>query len=90
LALVWRLIKDRKIENKEKLRILADFDKVLGLDLEKTRGIKITQEIKKLAESRENARKEKNWEKADKIRKEIEKQGYKIEDAPEGPKIKKI
>ncbi len=51
---------------------------------------RVPQKIISLKERREKYRKEKNWQKADEIRKEIEKMGYKIEDTEEGAKIKKI
>ena len=45
--------------------------------------------LKKLVELREKYRKQRNWQKADEIRKEIKKLGYQIEDTPEGSKTKK-
>lgn len=50
---------------------------------------KIPKKITELANEREKYRKEKNWEKADEKRKEIEKLGYEIEDTSKGPEIKK-
>ncbi len=52
--------------------------------------IKIPEKIKKLVQKREQARKQKNWKKADVIRKEIQKLGYKIEDTKKGTKLKEI
>ena len=62
----------------------------MGFIFEKKEGIKFDQEVKKLVEKREEYRKQKQWELADKIRKEVEILGFKIEDTPAGPKIKKI
>jgi len=73
---------------KEKYKLLLEFDKVFGLDLDKIKEIKIPAGIKELAEKREKYRKEKNWKKADQIRKEIKKLGFEIEDTPKGPKIR--
>jgi cysteinyl-tRNA synthetase len=84
LALVWTLIKEEKI-NKE---TLLDFDKVLGLGLNKVKKQFVPVKIKELAEQREKYRKEKNFKKADLIRKQIEKQGYLIEDTDKGPNIR--
>ncbi|MBU2634890.1 cysteine--tRNA ligase, partial [Patescibacteria group bacterium] len=69
LALMWNLIKDNKIPNKEKYALLLEFDKIFGLNLDKVKKPRVPQKIKKLAEQREKYRKEKNWKKADKIRK---------------------
>jgi len=35
-------------------------------------------------------RQQKKWKKADEVRKEIEKLGYRIEDTKKGPKLKRI
>ena len=90
LALAWDLIKDNKIKNKEKYELLLDFDKVLGLGLDEIEEEKIPKEIKELADLREKARKEKDWKKADELRRELKNKGYVLEDTGQGPKIKKI
>jgi len=68
------------------ISLVESFDKVFGI-LKKDE--KVPEGIKKLAEQREKARKEKDWEKADKIRDEIKKKGYVIEDSDTGARIKK-
>jgi cysteinyl-tRNA synthetase len=90
LALMWKLIGDQKISNKEKYKILLDFDRIFGLGLERVKRIKIPQEIKELVKIREEYRKEGEFEKADEIREKIKEMGYWIEDTKEGPRIKKI
>jgi len=84
LAFIWKLIKENKVSK----QTLLDFDKVLGLGLDKVKKLKIPEKIKKLAEQREKYRKEKDFKKADQIRKQIEKQGFSIEDTEKGPEIK--
>ena len=88
LAFLWEVIKSNKINNKT-YRLIIDFDKVFGLNLAEIKTEKIPSEILKLASEREKYRKEKNFKKADKLRKEIEKIGWLIEDTPRGPKLKK-
>ena len=66
---------------------MLDFDKILGV-LE-TKKEKIPAEIKKLVQEREKARKEKNYEKADKIREEIKSKGYILEDTEKDTIVKK-
>jgi len=90
LALTWNLIKEKNLSNKNKYRLLLDFDKVFGLKLNKVKKIKIPQKIKDLVKKREEFRKKDNWKKSDELRKQIEKLGYKIEDAEKGTKIKKL
>ena len=72
---------------------MLDFDRVLGLNLEKLeKELKKTielvpEEIKTLAEEREKARKEKNFKKSDELRKAINEKGYDIKDTDEGYEI---
>jgi len=99
LSVIFNLIKEiNKIERidsraaKQVLNAINEFDSVLGLKLlELTKGkVKIPEEIIKLVEKREKYRKEGQWQKADRTRKEIQKRGYLIQDTKEGAKIKKI
>ena len=90
LALLWEVVSDQNLSEREKYLILLDFDRVFGLSLKKVKALKIPKEIKKLVLEREKYRKEKNWEMADRLREEIEKHGFKVEDTQEGPKIRKI
>ena len=90
LAIAWQLIKDEKVPNNEKYRILLNFDKVFGLELDKIKKARIPKKVKNLAKKREKYRQEKNWGKADELRKKAEKWGYLIKDTDEGPKIKKL
>mgnify|MGYP001576207797 CR=1 FL=1 len=93
LAIVQELLKSRLITNDSKLTTLLDFDKVLGLklkeNLKKKKMEKIPKEIVELAEKREKARKEKNWQEADKLREKIKNLGYEIEDTLKGYELKK-
>ena len=64
-------------------------DSIFGLNLLEKEKIQIPEKIKSLAEKREKARKEKNWKKADELRKQIADSGYVIEDSKKGYLIKK-
>ena len=85
LAVVWKMVKTGN-----GLDSLLKFDEVLGFDIKNR--IKelseITEKIKKLLEEREEARKNKDWVRADEIREEIEKIGYIVEDTEGGQKVK--
>jgi cysteinyl-tRNA synthetase len=63
--------------------------KVLGILKDFDREQSFEQEIKKLIEDRGKARKEKNWEKSDKIRDELKRKGVILEDTTEGVRWKK-
>jgi len=86
-GLMWKMLDDKEISDKEKYALLIDFDRVFGLGLNKIKKTKIPQKILKLVEKREKLRTQKKWKEADLIREKIQKAGYKIEDTPEGPKI---
>ncbi|MDP3962485.1 MAG: class I tRNA ligase family protein, partial [bacterium] len=93
VALVWKLIKDNSVEPMDKSAMLFDFDKVLGLGLAGILAMAKEDvnppEVTALAETREEARSGKDWEKADTLRKEIEERGYEIKDVEGGYKLKK-
>jgi cysteinyl-tRNA synthetase len=90
LAITWHLVKDETISDQEKYQLLIQFDRVFGLGLSKVKKTRIPKKIKELVNKRENYRLEKNWAKADQVRKEIESLGYGIEDLGQGTKIVKI
>ncbi|MDD5014803.1 MAG: cysteine--tRNA ligase [Atribacterota bacterium] len=64
----------------EILGILKDFDPEESFE----------QEIKKLIEKREEARKERNWAESDRIRDKLQNKGILLEDTPSGVRWKKI
>lgn len=87
LAVLWNLVRDKKAEGK--IKTIKEMDKVFGLDLLKKEKTEIPTGVKKLIKKRELARKNKDWQKADELRKEIEELRYSIEDTNKGPKLKK-
>ncbi|MBU6414876.1 cysteine--tRNA ligase [Patescibacteria group bacterium] len=75
---------------KEAKTILKNFkiiNSVLGI-IPKPQKTNIPQTIQKMAEAREQFRKEKKWHEADAMREEIKKAGYLIEDTPSGVTMK--
>ena len=82
---------------KTKLALVNEFDKVLSLDLvkkaeelnNKEGGEEIPEEIAQLVEKRKQARKEKDFALADKLRDEISALGYVIEETRQGTKVRK-
>ncbi len=90
LALVSEVLKS-DLENKDKLTTILEFDKVLGLNFKniKKEKINIPDNIKNLAEQRQKARVEKNWTESDRLRNEINKAGWDIEDSGESYVLKR-
>jgi len=77
-------------EAKKTLNFFKKIDKFFDFIFWQKSKEKIPSDIIELAKQRENYRKTNQWQKADEMRKEIEKLGYQIEDTKEGPKIKKV
>src|SRR6185437_4811212 len=93
VAVAWELIKDSTQSDADKRATLLDFDTVFGLKLAvapKFEQEEVPAEIQALAEAREEARKAKDWEKADAIRGEIASRGFEVSDTPEGIKIRSL
>ena len=89
LAITWDLLKSKYPDSKKKATLLK-FDKVLGLGLSTYRLVGPPKKVKQLVEKREKLRKEGKWREADKVRKQIKKLGWQIEDTAKGPKLKLI
>ncbi|MDD3414457.1 MAG: cysteine--tRNA ligase [Lachnospiraceae bacterium] len=70
---------------KDEIVLLAD---ILGLKVEEKKEL-LDADIEALIEARQNARKEKNFQKADEIRKELLEKGIILEDTREGVKWKR-
>ncbi len=91
LAVVWEVVNDLSLPSSSKAACLHDFDKVLGLSLDKPvqdREVKeIPGVVKLLLQEREEARSAKEFAKADLLRKKIEERGYSLEDTVTGPKL---
>jgi cysteinyl-tRNA synthetase len=90
-----------KCNDATKLALLADFDKVLSLNLiEAAEDLKKKQaeeeaanadpEIDALVAARTEAKKAKNWAEADRIRDELKAMGIEIIDTPQGAKWKRV
>jgi len=104
LAIIWEMFRDEELSEINKLTLILDWDRILGLSLEsnlkeqeskineyigsKTRiriisTKKLSPEIIDLVDQRELARREKNWEMADMIRKDLENKKIQLKDAKE-------
>ncbi len=92
MAVLWDLIRDNSLSSREKYKIIIDFDRVLGLNLDKIKEVKVelNKQIKMMVKKREEARKKKDWEKADSIREKLLKLGIKLEDTSKGVRWRRI
>ena len=87
------------VNDATKRAIIADFDKVLGLDLlgraaalkeKEAVPAEGAEEIEALIAQRAQAKKEKNWAQADAIRDQLKAMGVEIKDTPNGVEWKRI
>lgn len=92
IALLHNISHNTEIKNKEKKLLFKYANKFLGILSEKniTENENTPDKIKVLIEKRNNARKNKDYEKSDLIRKEIEKIGYTIKDKEDGTEVEQL
>jgi cysteinyl-tRNA synthetase len=87
LQVLWALLRDKEATGK--IQTIKKIDEVFGLDLFKQEKVSVSTDVKKLVNEREQARADKDWALADKLRDKITKLGYQISDTDDGAKISK-
>lgn len=93
VTVMWDVTKS-ELPDAEKLALLLDFDRVLGLSLDAIEAagaeIELNADERELVEARAAARAEKNWQEADRLRDELAERGITVTDTPKGPVIERI
>jgi len=89
LAVLWKVVDSEDLRPGEKLSLINEFDRVLGLGLSEIETEVIPEEVEELANQRDQARRGKDWKKADELRKLISEKGYEVLDERDGYKIRK-
>ncbi len=84
LAALWTLVKSGNIPDGEKIAAAAEMDRVLGLDLLKIDDGNLDAEVEALIAERLEARKARNFARADEIRALLKEKGITLEDGPDG------
>jgi cysteinyl-tRNA synthetase len=80
-----------QLDLEQKKYILEAFEKINSiLNLLKLKECPLAPEIDRLIKDREEARKNKDWERADTVRNELARKGFEIVDTPKGPVWKEI
>lgn len=92
LAVTWKLVKDETVPEAKKRSTLLQFDKILGLRIDKNEfEIKnIPADVKKLLDERIKARRNKDFQKSDELRDKIKSLGFIVEDAGSETKVSKL
>ena len=92
MSVVWDIVKN-PVKSKQLADLLLDFDRVLGINIDKTvekKNEDVPQEILELVEQRKLAKANKDWTLADEIRNKIQEKGYSIKDTKTETIIEKI
>jgi len=91
MAVLWGVVSEKSLESNEKLALLLAFDDILGLGVSSWTEQKdeIPAEVLELAEKRIAARASKNWAESDRLRDEITKRGFVVQDGAQNAKVKK-
>lgn len=80
LAVMWEALKDQSISNREKLDLMRAFDVILGFGIDDFLPPILSEEHMALVKEREEARINKDWQKADNIRDKLHAEGICIKD----------
>lgn len=88
LAVLWELVRDEKAEGK--YQTVKKMDEVFGLKLLEKEVLDIPSQIKKLAEERLQAKKNKDFKKSDELRESLKQKGWSIKDTKEGYELEKL
>jgi cysteinyl-tRNA synthetase len=76
------------IADADKHATILDYDRVLGLNLDKLdQPETLPQNIQQLVEARQAARAAKEWAKSDQLRDQIQELGYTVQDTKDGMKV---
>jgi cysteinyl-tRNA synthetase len=93
LGSFWELIKDEQVAAQQKLGALLEMDRVLGLGIASIEAEELDPEfeaeVQALVDEREKARRDKDYVRADEIRKQLRQKQVILEDTPSGPRWKK-
>lgn len=86
---MWNLMKDTSVDDGDKYKTFLYMSNVLGLQLHnaKEEHVTVPAEVEALLNARTRARQEKNFTESDKLRIEIEKLGFTVQDTDKGQEI---
>jgi cysteinyl-tRNA synthetase len=80
LSVVWETLKDPALSNIEKFQLLREYDVILGFGVDDFAPPKLTESQMDLVSQREIARKNKDFARADSLRKQLAKEGIFLKD----------
>ncbi len=90
LSVTREAARDGKIAPAERVRLLLDFDRVLGLRLNTVKpkaARQASDEAQALVKERDAARAAKNWRRSDELRAQLKALGFEVRDTPQGTQL---
>lgn len=89
VTVLWRA-GDADLQPDQRLALVLDLDRVLGLGLEEqaARAGKLPEEVRELIRERDRARQEADYERADAIRDRLQGMGFEVQDTADGTKVR--
>jgi len=90
LSITREVARNNRISPAERVRLLLDFDRVLGLRLDtvkpKSRRV-LSDEVLELVRQRDEARAARDWKQSDRIRDRLKERGFEVRDTPKGTEL---
>ncbi len=94
VSILWKMVKDNSLSAYDRLSAAEYMDGILGLRLDRKEEKKEerigSDEDWALVEERKEAKKNKDYKRADEIREELRKRGFSVKDTPSGAILEKI
>ncbi len=90
LSVTRETARNHTIAPAERVRLLLDFDHVLGLRLDQVepKGARpVSEEALALVKERDAARATKNWQRSDELREQLKALGFEVRDTPQGTQL---
>ena len=88
MAVLWEVARDETVAAADAVATTEEMDSVLGLGLGRVTDITVGI-IRPMIQERHDARRRKDFDRADEIRRELAAGGYVLEDTPRGTRVKK-
>lgn len=92
MSVLWEAVRNEKLSAEDRLKLAFDFDRVLGLRLDQALPEQVESapdEVVRMADERLEAKRAKDFARADKLRQEIKDLGFEVLDSKDGYTLRK-
>lgn len=90
ISITREAARTNKIAPAERRHLILDFDRVLGLQLDKVAPkapVAISDQAQELVRQRDAARAARNWKESDRLRDQLKSMGFEVRDTPQGTQL---